>query len=128
MIQDRTALYQGFLIDIFPSGMNAYRNEQFLMSDTPSYKVGKDTDITFEIGDDYGNFTPDEFDRVAGSTQYLGESDVCVGCGQQFPVGMLMYEGVEPIVFSPRCSICMIKQVQDVAGPENVILPPEWRN
>jgi len=55
-------------------------------------------------------------------------TDICVGCGQEFNPEELFYEGVEPDVRSPRCRICVIKQAQDIFGPENVDLGPEWEN
>jgi len=125
----RTALFQGYLIVITLNSMKAYRNKELFNNDLPSCEVGKEIDITLNIKEgDYGEFTPEIFNEVAGDSQYLGETDICVGCGQEFPVGMLLYEGVEPIVFAPRCNICTIKQVQDIAGAENVILPESWRN
>ena len=132
MIEGRTGLYRSFMIIIHPypkRGMTAYRNPEFYRSGTSSYEAVPGADIAIMIDDaeDYGEFTSEQFEMLAGATAAVPVVDTCVGCGQEFPVEMLMYEGVEPIVFDPRCHICMIKQVQDIAGPENVILPESWR-
>lgn len=51
--------------------------------------------------------------------------DTCVGCGKQFVVFELFYEGVEPDVHSPKCKWCLIKEMQEKFGVENVILGNE---
>ena len=130
MNEIRSALYRGFMVIIRQDGMKAYRNPEYFSNNISSYEVPQDTDISFVIdeAEDDGDFSLDMFNEVAGESQYLGMTDVCIGCGQEFPVEMLLYEGVEPLVFAPRCNICTIKNVQDIAGAENVILPEKWRN
>lgn len=125
MIEGRTALYKGFMVVILPSGMKAYRNPEYFSNGITSYEVPTDTDISNVIDDagDYGEFTADQFAELAGATANVPIVDTCVGCRQQFPAEMLSYEGVEPIVYSPRCHICLIKQAQNRFGAENVILP-----
>ena len=121
MMEDRTALYRGFMIIIHPYpklGMTAYRNPEYYHGGTTSYEAVAGADITIMIDDarDYGDFTQEQFDALAGGTADIPTIDTCVGCGQQFLAEMLSYEGVEPVVFDPRCRICMIKQAQDIRG------------
>ena len=122
MIEGRTGLYKRFLVIIHPypkRGMTAYRNPEFYRGGTSSYEAVPGADITTIIDDaeDYGEFTPEQFEMLAGATAAVPTADTCVGCGQEFPAEMLLYEGIEPAVFDPRCNICMIKHVQDIAGP-----------
>ncbi len=130
MIEGRTALYKGFMVVIHPSGMEAYRSTDFFSSNITSYIVPPDTDITTLIDDaeDHGDFTQEQFEELAGASALIPIVDVCVGCGQDFPAEMLLYEGVEPVVYAPRCHICQIKQMQDKFGAENVILGEEFTN
>lgn len=128
MIRGRTALYKGFMIIMHPyprMGMTAYRNPEYYNNGISSYEAVPGADIITMIDDagDYGEFTQEQFDELAGTTADVPTVDVCVGCGQEFPAELLMYEGVEPIVFDPRCNVCMTKQMQDKYGAENVILP-----
>lgn len=132
MMEGRTGLYKGFMIIIHPypkRGMTAYRNPEYYRGGTSSYEAVPGADITTIIDDaeDYGEFTSEQFEMLAGATSAVPVVDTCVGCGQEFPAEMLMYEGVEPIVFDPRCNICLVKQAQDRFGPEDVILPESWR-
>ena len=110
--------------------MSAYRNPEYYQAPMPSYEVSEGVDITLRIleAEDFGEFTQEQFEALGGEMYPMATSDVCVGCGQTFPAEMLMYEGVEPIVYEPRCNICLIKQAQDIYGPEDVILPEEFRN
>ena len=133
MIEGRTALYRGFMIIIHPypkRGMTAYRSKEFYLRNITSYVAQPGIDITDMMDDanDYGEFTTEHFSELVGSTDLLPIVDICVGCGQEFLAQELLYEGVEPIVFDPRCRICMIKQAQDTFGAENVILPESYRN
>lgn len=133
MIQGRTALYEGFMVVIHPYpklGMTAYRNPEYYHNGISSYEAVPGADLAIMIDDagDYGEFTQEQFDELAGSTADIPTIDTCVGCGNEFVAQELLYEGIEPLVFDPRCRICMIKQVQDIAGPENVQLPESFRN
>lgn len=133
MIEGRTALYKGFLVIMHPYpklGMTAYRNPEYYRNDVSSYEAVPGADISVMIDDagDYGEFTPEQFEMLAGATAAVPVVDVCIGCGQQFPAEMLLYEGVEPVVFDPRCRICFIKQAQDIYGAEGVVLPESFRN
>ncbi len=132
MITGRTAFYRGFLVIIHPypkRGMTAYRNPEYFNAGMASYEVGPGVDISdviISLGD-HGDFSQEEFDELSEGTSRVPIVDTCVGCGVEFPADELMYEGIEPIVFDPRCHICIIKQAQDRFGPENVILPDSWR-
>ncbi len=130
MIEGRTGLYKGFMIVIHSRGMDAYRSVYFFNSGTISYLAPPNVDITTLIdnNEDHGDFTQEQFEELAGASADVPVVDVCVGCGQDFPAEMLMYEGIEPVVFAPRCRICLIKQIQDEYGAENVILPEEFTN
>ncbi len=133
MIEGRTALYRGFMVIMHPYpklGMTAYRNPEYYRGGTSSYEADPGADIAILIDDagDHGDFTSEQFEVLAGRQAAVPTIDTCVGCGQEFHAELLMYEGVEPIVYDPRCNICMIKQAQDIYGPRNVILPESWRN
>ena len=133
MITGRTAFYKGFLVIINPYpglGMTAYRNPEYYSNNVSSYVAvpGADIGIMIDEAGDYGEFTQEQFDEIAEGTDRVPIIDVCVGCGMESPADLLMYEGVEPVVFDPRCKICLIKQIQDRFGAENVILPDEFRN
>lgn len=133
MITGRTALYNGFMIIIHPYpklGMTAFRNPEYYHNDVSSYVADPGVDISNMIGDagDYGDFTQGQFAELAGSTADVPTFDTCVGCGMEGPADIFFYEGVEPIVYDPRCNVCMIKQAQDIYGTENVILPESYRN
>lgn len=133
MVEGRTALYKNFMIIIHPyprRGMTAYRNPEYYHNAIRSYEAVRGADIAVIIDDagDYGEFTAEQFAELTGSTSDVPTVDTCVGCGQEFPADVLSYEGVEPVVFDPRCNICLIKQIQDKFGPENVILGEDWLN
>lgn len=133
VIEGRTALYRGFMVIMHPypkRGMTAYRSLVYYNSGTSSYEAAPGEDIATIIDDanDHGELTEEQFEELAGASANLPEIDLCIGCGQEHPAEEMYYEGVEPIVFDPRCHICMVKQAQDVMGPENVILPEGWRN
>ena len=131
-MEGRTALYKGFMVIMHPypkRGTTAYRNPEYYRGGTSSYEAVPGADVTSTIDDaeDYGEFTSEQFEMLAGAAAAVPAVDTCVGCGQQFPAEMLMYDGIEPVVFDPRCHICMIKQAQDIYGAEDVILPESWR-
>ncbi len=131
-IEGRTAFYKGFMIIMHPYpklGMTAYRSPGYRSDGVSSYEAVPGADIAVMIDDaeDHGEFTSEQFEVLAGSKATIPVVDTCVGCGQEFPAELLMYEGVEPILFDPRCNICLIKQAQDTFGPEDVILPESWR-
>ena len=128
MTGDRTVLYRGFMVIIhsYPQlGMSAYRNAEYYNKNTPSYKSAPGEDIAILIDElnDHGDFT-----EIEEGKDFVPIIDTCVGCGQEFPSNVLLYEGIEPIVFEPRCRICLIKQAQDRFGADNVILPESYRN
>ncbi len=53
------------------------------------------------------------------------EVDTCKDCSKEYPSEMLYYDGVEPDVHSPQCSWCMIKELQERFGVDNVRLGNE---
>ena len=133
MITGRAAFYRGFLVDIqsYPQlGMSAYRNLEYYLDGITSYtsRPGEDIADVIDFTGDRGDFSQEEFERVAAGKQNVPVIDTCVGCGAVYPAELLMYEGVEPLVFDPRCKVCVIKHMQDQFGSENVILPTDYRN
>lgn len=54
--------------------------------------------------------------------------DKCIKCGNEFPSDELYYDGVEPDIHSPTCWYCMVKELQELYGVDNVILPSSMLN
>ncbi len=130
-MSERAVLYRGFMVLVNPDrGMRAYRSPLYYKGDMVTYEVPLNEDISNKIDemDDRGEFTEETLREVAGDRADFPEVDICVGCGDEFDVHELYYEGVEPVVFAPRCRVCLIKQAQDIAGKENVDLGPSWNN
>ena len=131
MIGGRIALNKQWLIVEDPDGIiKAYRSPWNYHNNTPSMSSFTWPDINAMIteANEHGDFTDELFVETVGETRFPPTVDICVGCGQEFPAEELLYEGMEPVVHSARCRICMIKQAQDIFGPENVILPESYRN
>ena len=131
MIEGRVAVYNQWLIIEDPDGViKAFKNPWSYRNNVPTLSGFTWPEINSKITEtsEVGDFIDELLDETVGETRFPPEIDICVGCGQEFPSFELSYEGVEPVVHSPRCHNCMIKQMQDVYGPEDVILPESYRN
>ena len=131
MIEGRVALNKQWLLVEHPDGIiKAYRNPDDYGKDLPSMSALTWPNINAMVieVDEYGGFTEEILEQTVGETRFPPPVEVCVGCGQEFPATELSYEGVEPVVHSGRCHLCIILQAQGIYGPENVILPDSYRN
>ena len=130
MQEGRVALYRQWLVIEDPDNIiKAYTTPENYRANRPvlSAYTWPGINVMIDQATGVGEFTSESLEQTLGDTRFPPPVDVCVSCGEEFPSGELMYDGVEPTVHSGLCHICVIGQAQNIYGPENVILPESWR-